>query len=186
VDLEGAVRAQVGSAGPAAGRVATLHEAVRSLERYEAREGRKASLSQYLAQLALDRREEEERELPGHRVILMTLHAAKGLEFPLVFLVGLEEDLLPHKGIQGAPQDLPEERRLAYVGITRAREELVITRSKTRMQRGRAIVRTPSRFLLDLPEEAIEAIDLEEPTPESEARSETFFGELLAMLQKGG
>ncbi len=186
VDLEGAVRAQVASAEAATARIATLHETVRSLERYEAREGRKASLSQYLAQLALDRREEEERELPGHRVILMTLHAAKGLEFPLVFLVGLEEDLLPHKGIQGAPQDLPEERRLAYVGITRAREELVITRSKTRMQRGRAIVRTPSRFLLDLPEEAIEAIDLEEPTPESEARSETFFGELLAMLQKGG
>lgn len=184
VDLEGAVRAQVASAEAAAARVATLHETVRSLERYETREGRKASLTQYLAQLALDRREEEERELPGHRVVLMTLHAAKGLEFPVVFLVGLEEDLLPHKGIQGAPQDLPEERRLAYVGITRARELLTITRSKARMQRGRAIVRTPSRFLSDLPPEAIDEIDLEEPTAESEARSRTFFSDLVAMLER--
>ncbi len=185
IDLEGAVRAQVSSAEAAAARVATLHETVRALERYEAKEGRKASLSQYLAQLALDRREEEERELPGHRVAMMTLHAAKGLEFPVVFLVGLEEDLLPHKGIQGAPQDLPEERRLAYVGITRAREKLTITRSKGRLSRGKMIVRTPSRFLSDLPEDAIECTDLEEPTPESEARSQTFFGELRAMLERG-
>lgn len=185
VDLEGAVRAQVSSAEAANARVATLHEAVRSLERYETKEGRKASLSQYLAQLALDRREEEERELPGHRVPMMTLHAAKGLEFPVVFLVGLEEDLLPHKGIQGAPQDLPEERRLAYVGITRARERLTITRSKGRMQRGRLVVRTPSRFLSDLPEGAIECTDLEEPTPESEEKSQTFFGDLRALLERG-
>ena len=183
VDLEGAVRAQFVSADAAAARVATLHEIVRSLERYEAREGRRASLAQYLAQLALERREEE-RELPGHRVVLMTLHAAKGLEFPVVFLVGLEEDLLPHKGMQGAPPDLPEERRLCYVGITRARERLVITRAKTRMARGRPVQRPPSRFLADLPEEAIETIDLEEPTPESEERSRTFFSDLVALLER--
>src|SRR5690606_1226857 len=158
-------------------------ETVRSLERYEAREGRRASLAQYLAQLALERREEEERELPGHRVILTTLHAAKGLEFPVVFLVGLEEKLLSHKGMPGASPDIPERRRLFYVGITRARERLVITRAKTRMARGRAVQRPPSRFLADLPEEAIETIDLEEPTPESEERSRTFFSDLVAMLE---
>lgn len=183
IDLEGAVRAQVASADAAARRVAMLHETLQSLERFESREGRKASLIQYLAQLALDRRDEEEKDLPGNRVIMMTLHAAKGLEFPEVFLVGLEEDLLPHKGIQGAPQDLPEERRLAYVGITRARERLTLTRSKIRIQRGKEVPRTPSRFLEDLPEGAYEAMDLEEPTPESEERSKTFFTDLIRQLE---
>jgi len=89
----------------------------------------------------------------------MTLHAAKGLEFPVVFLVGVEEDTLPCAGIRGEPRDLDEERRLAYVGITRARERLYLTRAAARTRRGKVQPRTPSRFLGDLPAEAHEVVD---------------------------
>jgi DNA helicase-2/ATP-dependent DNA helicase PcrA len=89
----------------------------------------------------------------------MTLHAAKGLEFPVVFLVGAEEDLLPCAGIQGEARDLDEERRLAYVGITRARQLLYLTRATQRVKRGKVLLRTPSRFLAELPPGAHEVID---------------------------
>ncbi len=182
IDLRGAISAQVSSAEAAAKRIALVDETLISLERFEKREGRRRSLAQYLAQLTLDR-QDDERTLPGDRVVMMTLHAAKGLEFPVVFLVGLEEDLLPHKGIQGTPQDLPEERRLAYVGITRARQRLFVTRSAVRITRGREQPRTPSRFLDDLPAHAVELVDIAQPTEASEIRSETFFDDLLASLE---
>jgi DNA helicase-2/ATP-dependent DNA helicase PcrA len=181
VDLRGAISAGVASPEAAARRLAMLDETLVSLERYEKREGRKSSLAQYLAQLALDR-SDEVQTLPGDRVALMSLHAAKGLEFPVVFLTGLEEDLLPHRGIQGAPQDLAEERRLAYVGITRAREELHLTRAAVRVLRGKEAPRTPSRFLDELPASAVEKVDVAAPTPASEKRSETFFADLVSRL----
>ena len=81
----------------------------------------------------------------------MTLHAAKGLEYRLVFFIGMEEDLMPHGGMQGEAQNLEEERRLCYVGITRAKELLYLTRAATRVKRGKEVPRTPSRFLEDLP-----------------------------------
>jgi len=74
-------------------------------------------------------------------------------------VVGLEEDLLPCAGIQGQAADLDEERRLAYVGITRARELLYLTRATQRVKRGKVLPRTPSRFLEDLPGEAHEVVD---------------------------
>lgn len=185
VDLKGAVMAQSASAEAAARRIGLLDETLVSLERFERREGKKGTLSQYLAQLTLDR-QDDERILPTERVVMMTLHAAKGLEFPVVFLVGLEEDLLPHKGIQGAPQDLAEERRLAYVGITRAREQLYMLRCAFRVSRGREVPRTPSRFLDDLPDHAFVAEDIAQPTEDSIRRSETFFDELLAQLESSG
>jgi len=73
--------------------------------------------------------------------------------------VGVEEDLLPCNGMKGEPRDLDEERRLAYVGITRARERLTLTRAVARTRRGKAEPRTPSRFLADLPEGATERVD---------------------------
>ncbi len=115
----------------------------------------------------------------------MSLHAAKGLEFPVVFLVGVEEDLLPCAGIQGEARDLEEERRLAYVGITRAREELTLTRAAARMKRGKLVPRTPSRFLADLPEAAIVRYDPAkdaEPPQEVAARSAQVLAALKARL----
>ncbi|MEB3329933.1 MAG: UvrD-helicase domain-containing protein [Candidatus Sericytochromatia bacterium] len=89
------------------------------------------------------------------RVTLMTLHAAKGLEFPVVFLVGLEEAVFPHRRALDDPTQLEEERRLAYVGITRAREALVISHARSRMTFGQTNASLPSRFLTELPPEGL-------------------------------
>ena len=85
----------------------------------------------------------------------MTLHTSKGLEFPYVFLVGMEEDILPHANSL-EDNGLEEERRLAYVGITRAKQHLTITFAKTRNRFGEKITCEPSRFLDELPPELIE------------------------------
>jgi DNA helicase-2/ATP-dependent DNA helicase PcrA len=86
------------------------------------------------------------------RVTLMTLHAAKGLEFKIVFLVGMEENLFPHVRGQEDPQQMEEERRLCYVGLTRAKEELFLVHAARRMLYGNTMVNPPSRFLSDIPE----------------------------------
>jgi superfamily I DNA/RNA helicase len=90
----------------------------------------------------------EEEKGKEDRVQLLTLHACKGLEFPVVFLLGVEEDILPHRKLGS---DLAEERRLFYVGVTRARQRLVITRAKKRKRHGKLIDSAPSRFLLEIP-----------------------------------
>ena len=84
-------------------------------------------------------------------VQLMTLHSAKGLEFPLVFLVGLEEGLFPSTARSEESGRLEEERRLAYVGITRARQKLVLTYAESRRLHGMEMLGTPSRFLREIP-----------------------------------
>jgi DNA helicase-2/ATP-dependent DNA helicase PcrA len=88
------------------------------------------------------------------RITLMTLHAAKGLEFPLVFLIGLEEGLFPHSRTLLAPDDMEEERRLCYVGMTRAMDTLILTRARYRRRYGTDMpeASVPSRFLEEVPE----------------------------------
>src|SRR5919206_573619 len=135
VDLYTHARAGVKSAEAGQRKVDAIDGVLRSVEGWVARTGKKPTLRNYLASLALDSREEEPQR--GDGVALMTLHAAKGLEFPVVFLTGMEEDLLPCSGIQGEARDLDEERRLAYVGITRARERLFMTRAQARLKRGK-------------------------------------------------
>jgi DNA helicase-2/ATP-dependent DNA helicase PcrA len=95
----------------------------------------------------------------GNRVSLMTLHCAKGLEFPSVFIVGIEEGLLPHYRRGEEIEDMEEERRLFYVGITRAKERLFLSRAEKRSTFGVGRVNLPSRFLDELP---IELIQFEE------------------------
>ena len=100
-------------------------------------------------------------EVDSDRVTLMTLHAAKGLEFPVVYMVAVEEGLLPHERSRDKPRELEEERRLMFVGITRARQELQISLSRYRNFRGRRKTVIPSHFLMNLPREEM---DISEPT----------------------
>jgi superfamily I DNA/RNA helicase len=98
-------------------------------------------------------RNEGDEELD--QVQLMTLHASKGLEFPYVYMIGMEEGLLPHQ-VSIDEDNVEEERRLAYVGITRAQKELTFTLAKERNQYGETIKPVPSRFLNELPQEDVE------------------------------
>jgi ATP-dependent DNA helicase Rep len=110
----------------------------------------------------LDRQEEESAD---DKVQLMTLHAAKGLEFPHVFLIGVEEDILPHRN-SIEEGNIEEERRLAYVGITRARQSLTMTMASKRKQFGEIINTTPSRFLDELPQDDLEREGFGDSNPE--------------------
>ena len=103
---------------------------------------------------------------PNARVTLMTLHAAKGLEFPLVFLAGLEEGLFPHSRTLNSPEELEEERRLCYVGMTRAMNTLILTRAHYRRRYGNDMpeMSIPSRFLEEVPSELIENLGGQTPT----------------------
>ena len=182
MDLYTHVRASVQSLEAGSRKVDALDGLLRSLEGTCSRTAR-PSLATWLQRLALDSREEEDPSGEGG-ITLMTLHAAKGLEFPVVFLVGVEEDYLPCAGIQGEARDLDEERRLAYVGITRARERLYLTRAAARTKRGKLLPRTPSRFLDDLPAGAHEQVDPEAlPAPqEVAAHTESVMASLRARL----
>jgi len=115
-----------------------------------------ATLSDFLADVALvsdvDNLTEEAVDAPT----LLTLHSAKGLEFPVVFIVGLEEGLLPHVRSLDDPEALAEERRLMYVGVTRAKERLYLTHASRRSRYGEYEPSTPSRFLENIPLELIE------------------------------
>jgi DNA helicase-2/ATP-dependent DNA helicase PcrA len=93
-------------------------------------------------------------------VSVMTLHAAKGLEFPVVYMVALEQGILPHERSLAQEDEIEEERRLAFVGLTRAKEELYLTHARLREFRGQTLYAVPSMFLEELPPEGVEAIDL--------------------------
>jgi len=115
------------------------------------------SLVAFLTDLALiadiDSMNDAEEEDVQDAVTLMTMHSAKGLEFPVVFIVGLEESIFPHSRALTDNDELEEERRLAYVGITRAEEELYLTSAKMRTLFGKTTVNMPSRFLQEIPEQ---------------------------------
>ncbi len=116
------------------------------------------TLAQFLEQVALvaDADEVPDGDEAGGVVTLMTLHTAKGLEFPVVFLTGLEDGVFPHMRSLGDPAQLEEERRLAYVGITRAEQRLYLTRAVVRSAWGSPSYNPPSRFLDDVPPELVD------------------------------
>jgi DNA helicase-2/ATP-dependent DNA helicase PcrA len=131
-------------------RALAIDELVQLAARHAQRHKR-PSLGTFLAEMTLGANDEESAEDAGRRncVTLMTLHAAKGLEFRRVFLVGLEEGILPH--LKSVAQDsIEEERRLTYVGITRAREGLTVSHTLERSKYGRRVLVQPSRFLFEL------------------------------------
>src|SRR5581483_5522805 len=120
-----------------------------------------SNLNDFLENVALVEQEESSK-LKGdknNQVTLMTLHSAKGLEFPVVFLVGLEEGIFPHSRSLFDNAQLEEERRLAYVGITRAKEILFLTYAGQRLFFGQTTSNPPSRFIIDIPGNLLEPVE---------------------------
>ncbi len=113
-------------------------------------------LEEFLDQVALDAGDRQTEA--GAAVQMMTLHSAKGLEFPIVFLAGMEEGLFPHRMSAEEPGRMEEERRLCYVGITRAMQTLYLTHAETRRLHGTDTYNRPSRFLLEVPTELIHEV----------------------------
>ncbi|MCF6139149.1 DNA helicase PcrA [Pseudalkalibacillus berkeleyi] len=124
------------------------------------------SLVSFLTDLALvadiDKMDDDQEEQKKDGVVLMTLHSAKGLEFPIVFLMGLEEGIFPHSRSLFEEDEMEEERRLAYVGITRAEQELYLTNAKMRTLYGKTTMNAPSRFINEIPGDLIESLNEEE------------------------
>jgi DNA helicase-2/ATP-dependent DNA helicase PcrA len=120
------------------------------------------SLVSFLTDLALiadiDTLDDDEAEARKNGVVLMTMHSAKGLEFPVVFIVGLEEGIFPHSRALMDDTEMEEERRLAYVGITRAEKELYLSCARMRTLFGRTNMNAPSRFLGEIPEQLLELV----------------------------
>ena len=145
-------------------RVENLKELVAVSMEYEERdfeelgEDEEISLSGFLEKVSLvaDADEIPEGEDHGGVVTMMTLHTAKGLEFPTVFLTGMEDGIFPHSRTLGEKDEVEEERRLAYVGLTRARKHLYISRAEYRSTWGAPNYNPPSRFLDEIPEDVIE------------------------------
>jgi ATP-dependent DNA helicase Rep len=141
------------------------------------------SLEDAIARLVLrDLLDQQEEDQEENKVQMLTLHASKGLEFPHVFLIGFEENLLPHRN-SIEEDNIEEERRLCYVGITRAQRSLTLTLAKQRKQWGDNIACTPSRFLDELPEDTIQKEGFGENCPErNEAKGKETLSSLRGLL----
>ncbi len=162
-----------------------------------------AGLASFLRALSLDHSGDDEED-KIERVTLSTLHGAKGLEFEYVYLIGVEEGLLPHArtidtkatdartSVVGrtddgdAATDIDEERRLFYVGVTRAKERLTLSRCRVRASRGKPAARTPCRFLIDIPEDLLEVSEIAEAPPMSPQAMAEQANALLAALEALG
>lgn len=154
IEFHGRERGERGAA-----RRENLGELVTACKAFEPEDEEQSTLRQFIDAAALDA---GERQADGDEdaVQLMTLHSAKGLEFPLVFLAGVEENLFPHKMSVEEPGRLEEERRLCYVGITRAMKKLYITFAETRQLYGSEAFNPVSRFVRDIPAHLIEEVRL--------------------------
>jgi DNA helicase-2/ATP-dependent DNA helicase PcrA len=193
----------VGAPAPdvAVKRWANVEGVLGTLARREAKQGQRGGtgsiegLAAFLQMLTMDI--EVETDDAADVVTLSTLHGSKGLEFEAVFLIGCEEGYLPHartldaRATDGVPSntsdhaaDIEEERRLFYVGVTRAKETLTLSRARNRLLRGKAVARTPSRFLMDVPPELLEEAVIKDEAPTT-AREATAAAEaILAMLSQ--
>ena len=165
----------------AADRLQNLGQLVNNVKNYCDQHGEDASLEGYLEDIALISDIDSYNE-SADQVVLMTIHSAKGLEFPYVFLIGMEEGVFPSEMSKYSEADLEEERRLAYVGITRAKKELYISNSVSRMLYGRTQRNEPSRFLREIEPEYIE----ETRSPALERRSSMGWGSGYSDTVPGG
>ncbi|WEV40276.1 DNA helicase PcrA [Lactobacillus sp. ESL0681] len=142
-------------------------------DQYEADSDDASRLSDFLAEVSL-LSDQDDLVDSEQQVTLMTLHAAKGLEFPVVFLVGMEDGIFPLSRALLEDDQLEEERRLAYVGITRAKQELFLTNAYSRMMYGRTQNNPPSRFLEEIDSADLEVVNPQIPTSNFEAQAAPF------------
>jgi DNA helicase II / ATP-dependent DNA helicase PcrA len=168
-------------------RVDNVAEVLNALASYEEREA-EPTLAGFLEKVSLLDRDDpgrgsKEEKLARDAVILMSLHSSKGLEFPHVFLVGMEEEYLPHKKSVGEMVDVDEERRLCYVGITRARRSLTLLGAARRKKYGKMIPREPSRFLQEVPGELLQKSTGEAKPAASAAEQEQSAGNFFAGIK---
>ncbi len=151
IDYKSEVKRQYPATGEAEARWLAIEELVNAAAQYEQRD-KGATLLGFLEETSLVDRDEtpEQDDAARNAVTLMTLHSAKGLEFPHVFLVGMEEGILPHQRSVLEGRGIEEERRLCYVGVTRAEESLTLTFTRARMKWGKPKPSIPSRFLAEM------------------------------------
>lgn len=138
-------------------RYKNVEELVSVASKYDALEPG-VSLATFLEEVALVSQVDELEKKQEDGVVMMTLHNAKGLEFPYVFMIGLEEGIFPHSQSQWTQDELEEERRLMYVGITRAKEKLYLVHAKSRLLYGSYQNNVPSRFIFEIPEQYLEFV----------------------------
>lgn len=170
-------------------RLENLDEVVNAFAAYENRENA-PTLEGFLEKVSLldmdeTDREEKEKKLRRDAVVLMSLHASKGLEFKHIYLVGIEEETIPHCSADGEAADLAEERRLLYVGITRAQKTLTLLHARHRKKYGRLRPRLPSRFLNEIPEELLQHFSIDVPAlseEEKDLAANSFFTNLRTLL----
>ena len=193
VGLQGDMRAAAGSNTAFARRWGSIESLFKVFERHDERSG-DAKLDRLVDLLRVMMLQRDSDDGPsGDAVTLVTMHGAKGLEWRYVFLVGLEEGLLPHtRAIDARAQDLggaeandiEEERRLFYVSITRARDRLYLCRAKSRALRGKPVVRVPSRFLVQIPDELLQPTEVTAVPVATLAEGTSAIAAILASLGK--
>lgn len=168
---------------------ADLHHFLSSAQRFQDLFKHDATLENFIEKLLLADSQDPKNDAEPtkkHEVTLMTLHSSKGLEFDHVFLVGMEEEILPHKRTIQDNTDINEERRLCYVGLTRARKKLFMTYAKERKIYGKKIPRFPSRFIIELTESYIsqDRTTFNDLTPEQAVEFKAnFFSDLMNSLK---
>lgn len=168
-------------------RCENIAEVINAMAAYEEREGQ-ISLADFLEKVSLGDRDEprpsdKESKLKQDAVVLMSLHSSKGLEFPIVFLAGVEEDFLPHKKTISDALDVDEERRLCYVGITRAQRQLILTNTLRRKKYGKFEERIPSRFLEEIPAELLNEVSSETPPESTEEEKDKLANDFFSGIQ---
>ena len=187
--IEGEIFRTIDDPKAARRKVENVEQIINSMAAYEERVPQ-ATLGGFIEKVSLmdeDRFSGKDKKDHGKdAVTLMSLHSSKGLEFPFVFLVGMEDEILPHKRAIYEDDSIDEERRLCYVGITRARQQLVMTRTLFRKKYGKLEERVPSRFLEEIPGTVLNVQQsgvAREVTPEeAEKSAEDFFAKMKAMM----
>ncbi len=191
IDLKREVQSGAPSLDVGAKKWANVEWVFGALDRHAARVGSTTDgLASFLNALTMGI--DSDREDEGDLATLSTLHGSKGLEFDVVFLVGCEEGYLPHartldaRAVDTADRgtdDIEEERRLFYVGVTRAKEKLFLSRAQSRLVRGKGMPRTPSRFLLDVPTDLLDTEEISDEAPTTPQEAAANAGAILAMLR---